>query len=240
VALGRLTAGQLDADVGDEVTLEGAQTRTFRVVGIAVLPPLGPNTGVGVGALLTFDGATLLDPEIDPSMAAVVLRPGSSPTAADLVADAASTPPSAQGLPPHIRNVARIEGVPTLLAVLLAVLAVVVLAHTLVQSVRARRHDLAILRALGADRRGVGRTVHWQATALTIVPIVVGVPLGLLVSRLVFESFVDRIGAVSDVTTPVLLVVAVVAGLLLVANVVGAIPAARARRVAPAAALRVE
>jgi hypothetical protein len=241
IALGRVTAEQLGLGLGDELTLEGTQpAATFRVAGLAVLPSLGPNTGVGVGGLLTFEGIHRLDPAIEATMAAVVLRTDAPPAATDRLGEVAFSPPGNAIVPSAIVNVDRVKGVPALLAGLLALLAVIVLAHTLVQSVRARRHDLAILRALGADRRGVGRTVHWQATALTVVPLVLGVPLGLLASRLVFEAFVDRIGAVPDVTTPVLLVVAVAAGLLLAANVVGAIPAARARHVRPAEALRVE
>jgi hypothetical protein len=241
MALGRVTAEQLGVGVGDELTLEGdGSAAAFRIVGLTVLPSLGPNSGVGVGGLLTFEGVHRLDPTIEATMAAVVLRPGAPSTAVERLGQVAFSPPGNAIVPSAIVNVDRVKGVPGLLAGLLGLLALIVLAHTLIQSVRARRYDLAILRALGADRRSVGRTVHWQATALTIIPLVLGIPLGLLVGRLVFTAFVDRIGAVPEAVTPVLLVVLVAVGVLAVANVVGAVPAARARSVAPAAALRVE
>ena len=127
-----------------------------------------------------------------------------------------------------------------LLALLLAGLAALTMAHSLVTSIRARRRDLAVLRALGADQRCVGHAVHWQATALAVVPMALGIPIGLLVGSVVFRAFADRIGAVPDPTTPLLLMVGVAAGFVALANVVGLIPARRARRVAPALVLRSE
>ncbi|HET9599964.1 MAG TPA: FtsX-like permease family protein [Acidimicrobiales bacterium] len=241
VALGRLTARQHDVGVGDELTLQGHDAPvTFRVVGLAVVPMLGVNEGVGKGALLTFDGVHQLAPDVTRSMAAIVLRPGAPPDVVQRLGELTFTPPSQGSAPASIVNVARVDLVPVLLAGLLALLAAVLLAHALVQSVRSRRGDYAILRALGVDRRGVGRAVHWQATALVVVPLAVGIPVGLLLGRLVYAAFVERIGAVPDPTTPVLLAVVTIGGFLLLANVVGAVPARRAQQVPPARLLRAE
>jgi putative ABC transport system permease protein len=241
VALGRLTADRLGVGVGDELTLDGDDApATFQVVGLAVLPTLGVNAGVGEGALLTFDGLHQVAPEVTRSVAAIVLRPGAPPDVGQRLGELTLTPPGVGMVPASIRNVARVDLVPVLLAGLLALLAAVLLAHALVQSVRARRHDHAVLRALGADRRCISRAVHYQASALVALPLVIGIPLGLALGRLVYAAFVDRIGAVPVPTTPLLLVLAVTGGFLLVANAVGALPARWARQATAASLLRTE
>jgi hypothetical protein len=241
LALGRLTGDQLGIGVGDELTLKGADApATFRVVGLAVLPTLGSNQGVGVGALLTFDGVQQVAPEVTRSVAAIDLRSGAPPDVGQRLGELTFTPPGAWVVPASIRNVARVDHVPVLLSGLLALLAAALLTHALVQSVRAHRRDYAILRAIGADRRCVGRAVHCQATALVVIPLVIGVPLGMVLGRYVYAAFVDRIGAISDPTTPVLLGIATTGSFLLLANVVAAQPARRARKATPASLLRAE
>ena len=116
----------------------------------------------------------------------------------------------------------------------------VLLTFSLFQSVRARARDHAVLRSLGADRAVVARAVRWQATALLILPLLIGVPVGVLIGRGVFRAFVGRIGAVPDPTTPALLAVLVVAGGLVLANVIAVLAARRARRAVPALLLRTE
>jgi len=57
IALGRVTARDTEAEVGDALTLVGGGgTHTFRVVGIAVLTGFGSNEGIGQGAVATLDG----------------------------------------------------------------------------------------------------------------------------------------------------------------------------------------
>ena len=56
---------------------------------------------------------------------------------------------------------------------------------------RRRRHDLAILRAIGFTRRQRALAITWQATLLTIVGLVVGIPLGIACGRLVWRWLAD-------------------------------------------------
>src|SRR4029077_17355812 len=67
--------------------------------------------------------------------------------------------------PPAIRNLQGVSGLPFALALLLTLLAIGTVAHTLVTSVRRRRHDLAILKVVGFVRGQVRAAVAWQATA---------------------------------------------------------------------------
>jgi putative ABC transport system permease protein len=142
--------------------------------------------------------------------------------------------------PTSIVNVARVRRIPVLLAGLLVVLALVTLVHSLLVSINGRRRDLAVLRALGADGGWIGRAVHSQATVLTIVPLLVGIPLGLLAGSVVYRAFVDRIGALPDPVIPVLLIVGLCAVLVLVANVVSVVPAFQARSVSTSQLLHEE
>ena len=109
--------------------------------------------------------------------------------------------------------------------------------HALYTSIRSRRVDVAIMKSLGANRQWITRVVHSQATLLTVVPLVIGLPLGVLAGARLFHAFVDRIGALPDPTIPT---VAIALGALAVANLAALLPARRARRLPPATLLRVE
>jgi putative ABC transport system permease protein len=100
--------------------------------------------------------------------------------------------------------------------------------------------DLALLRSLGADRRWITRAVHWQASSFSLVPVALGVPLGMIAGRLVFRVFADSLGAVPSASLPYTLLAGVVVAIVLLANVVAVVPAHRARRLAPAPLLTTE
>jgi ABC-type lipoprotein release transport system permease subunit len=112
--------------------------------------------------------------------------------------------------------------------------------HGILTSVRGRRRDLAILRSLGADHRWITRAVHWHATALTALPVVAGVPLGVVIGRLVFAGFADSMGAVRDAAIPIILFTIGGVGMVVVANAVAALSSHRSRRREPALLLQGE
>jgi ABC-type lipoprotein release transport system permease subunit len=241
VALGRITADQLDVGVGDEVTFYGtASSASYQVVGYVVVPTFYFGRGVGHGAAMLGDGLQRVVPGAQAAMAAIRLAPGSRPTDVREVADLASTPADELELPADVRNLERIRAVPMLLAVVLAALATLTLAHNLATSIRSRTRDVAVLRTLGADRRWLGATVHWQAATLVAAALAVGVPAGLLAGRLAFRTFGDRIGAASDPLTPPLPVLAIILAAIVVANIAAAIPARRVRRQPTATLLHAE
>jgi ABC-type lipoprotein release transport system permease subunit len=249
IALGRLAATALHVNVGDQLTLAGdSQTQQFLVTGLAVVPSIGLNEGIGQDGILTADGLAQLDPTATPTAAAIRFRPDAPVGALERLARATGFAESdllaadAQGgtRPAAIVNIARVRSIPFVLAALLAALAVLTIGHVMATSVQTRRRDVAILRALGADQSWIGRAIHWQATAFTLAPVAIGIPLGLIIGRIVFRSFADSIGTLNDASIPVLLLVAVTAGLVVIANVVASFPAHRADRVAPAVLLRPE
>ncbi len=249
-----LSAGELrttfegDPDIEGLMILSGGQARagvtTVRLIGVehvqGDLAPLGANDGVGQGGVMTAEGLLLLEPSPGITWAAMVLRPDAPSDASRRLAARVGLDQGVAGdAPSAILNVARVRRIPGLLAALLAALALLTMIHALIVSVQGRR-DLAVLRAIGTDGGWIERAVHWQATVLTALPFVIGVPFGLIAGSFVFRAFVDRIGAVPDPALPIVLVLAMMIGLIGVANLVAVVPAKRARGMSTARLLRVE
>jgi hypothetical protein len=240
IAFGRVTAADIGAHVGDTVDLAGpTQSQVFRVTGLAVVPGLGANDGLGSGGIVTMGGLTRIDSGAMVTSAVVNLRVSlqkfysSIPEFADL-------PPQPAYVPSTIKNVSRVRAIPFVLAAVLAALALLTVGHVMVTAMRSRRRDLAILRSLGADRGWITRAVHWQASVLTALPVVVGIPLGIVIGRLVFVAFADSMGAVDDAAIPLLSIAAGALAVVAVANGVAALASLWTRRREPALLLQSE
>jgi predicted lysophospholipase L1 biosynthesis ABC-type transport system permease subunit len=122
----------------------------------------------------------------------------------------------------------------------MALLAVAALAHALVTAVRRRRVELAVLKTIGFSRGQLAGTVAWQASVLTLVAVVVGLPVGVAAGRWAWRVFADQLGIVFVPVVPVVVVIALVPAALLLANVVAAVPGYLAARTPAAAVLRSE
>jgi len=103
-----------------------------------------------------------------------------------------------------------------------------------------RRREMGLLKALGFVSRQVGATVYWQATAVTLVGLVVGVPVGVALGRVVWRAFALNIGVVPDAVVEVGLIAGLVAAVMAGAFVLAVGPAMAAARARPARLLRVE
>ena len=77
---------------------------------------------------------------------------------------------------------------PVVLALVLSVLLLVGCAFLAHPVGAAQRRDFAILRALGALRRQLRSVVHWEATLVVLAILVVGVPLGVALGRLIVRE----------------------------------------------------
>lgn len=139
-----------------------------------------------------------------------------------------------------LSNLRRISNLPSILAALLALMAAATLAHTLISSVRRRRTELAVLRALGFVRGQVGLTVAWQATTIIVIALTIGLPLGAVAGRWGWKVFVDQLGYVPLPIVPLLSVLLAIPVSLLLANIIAGVPARAAARTQPAVALRAE
>lgn len=142
--------------------------------------------------------------------------------------------------PLDVASLGQIGALPRVLAGLLAFLAASTLAHLLVTSIRRRRRDIAVLKALGFVRRQVSAVVAWQATTVAVVALSAGMPLGIAVGRFAWVLLVNSIGLGPEPVTPRLTLMIVALATLLVANVVAAGPGWAAARTRPALALQTE
>jgi hypothetical protein len=142
--------------------------------------------------------------------------------------------------PGDVVNLSSVDALPWLLAGFLVVLAVAAVAHALVVSVRRRRRELAVLRALGFRRGQVRASVAWQASSLTVVGLVAGIPLGLALGRWAWALVARSIGVLDDPVAPVMTLVLLPIAALVVANLTAIAPALRAASPSAAVALRSE
>jgi putative ABC transport system permease protein len=243
IAIGRVSARRLDLAIGDQIELATEGNRaTYEITGLIVPQGISGNDLVGQGAVVTSDGYARLDPEHQPAAAAIRLRPDTDADTVERIATASGVTIGEGGPtpPPAIRSIARITFVPFVLAALLAVLLTLSVVAAVAVAVRRRERHVGVLRSLGVDRPWLTRAVGWQGVLSTLVPAVVGAPLGFVLGRLVFRMYADRLGTLNGAAVPVGFVLGGLVMLLVSGIATGAIAGRRARRIAPAALLRAE
>ena len=153
---------------------------------------------------------------------------------------ATAWPSSGSNTPPQIVNYRSVGSTPVVLAAGLAAGAIIALRLTLAGSVRRRRLDLALLKALGFTQRQLASAVAWQATVTAIIGATVGIPIGIIIGRQLWTLFARSLSAVPDPTVPALPVVLVGAGALFFANLVAALPGRSAAATSTGLILRSE
>jgi hypothetical protein len=259
VVLGVETLSQLHKRVGDsvDVTDNTGKSTTLRIVGTATFPAIGGNqhTELGTGALLDFrlipkSARNIFDlPGGGPNAELIRLKTPSATGALDrlqsisrVLQKAAQDEVSVVSLqrPAEVADASTLRATPTYLAFALAAAAVAALGLTLIASVRRRRRDLALLKALGFSQRQLAAAVAWQATVVAVIGLIIGVPIGAFIGRELWILFARSIYVVPEPTVPVLSVVLVGVGSLLFANLVALLPCRRAARTSAALVLRAE
>jgi putative ABC transport system permease protein len=240
IALGSRTLASVGAKLGDTIKLNYLDDdRELRVVGEVVVND-GYEPVPGRGAVVTPEWLRSVDAAGFVSDFAVRFRPEAREKgiAALQAAFPGWTAPAYQ--PRSIADLQRISGWPPLLAGLTAAMAVVAFVHALVTSVRERRRQLAVLKALGSSRRQVGAGVLWHASFLALPAILIGVPLGVIVGRAGWAVFERNVGVVSGPIVSPLSLVLISAIALLITNALAVWPSWRAAHLRTADALRSE
>jgi ABC-type lipoprotein release transport system permease subunit len=246
VALGTKTLIDVHGVIGQTLVVGvGDRSQSMRIVGRAVFPEFGTGpAGVGHGAGLTFHALRGLNPSIRAQDVLIRLAPGSDPRAASLrFRDYRGIPALAVpgvGLFTGLQELRQTEALPLVLGGLLALAAILTLAHMLVSSIGRRRRDLAILKTLGFVRRQVRAAVAWQATTLVAVAVVIGVPVGVATGRWGSGILADRLGVVSEPVVPLVAMAIAVPAAFLLANLIALVPGHMASRLRPATILRSE
>jgi ABC-type lipoprotein release transport system permease subunit len=253
IVLAPTTAQELNAGTGSVVRLTGGTptSRAVRVTGIGFIPP-GPHNGYADGAWLTpagynriFDGASF---GFKFHAATVSLREGADVQAVARRLDAAAraipggkaftfTPPDPI---PEVQEIQDLELLPVALSAFLALLAVSAVGHALSIAVRRRRHDLAVLRALGITRRQARLVVTTQASLLALIGLIFGVPLGIALGRVIWRTVAGFAPLAYHPPVALLALLLIGPAALLAANALAAWPQRRAARLQAGQVLRSE
>ena len=120
------------------------------------------------------------------------------------------------------------------------ILGIAALGHALVTAVRRRRHELAILRAIGFTPRQTATTIVAQAATVAIVGLAVGIPLGIVLGRLTWQWVADATPLVFSPPVAVTVILLAIPVTIVVANLLAVGPARHASRLRPATVLRAE
>jgi len=264
IVLGASTLRQLHRRIGETVSVTvGGSARAMRIVGEAVFPTFGQGsldpTGLGQGAAVAgsvlgadttagvvlgtggpFYNFALVRLTHRGALPATEAAIGRQAAASGCVAAAGCNPLVTTQRPGQIGNYARVRQSPFLLAGCLALLALATLAHVLVTSIRRRRRDLVLLRALGFVPRQVSAALAWEATTLALVALAFGLPMGVAAGRFAWGRFADSLGAAGGAAVPFGVVAIGIPLTVAVANLIAAGPGWIASRYPPADALRVE
>lgn len=264
IVLGTKVLRRIGKSVGDELMVEvGGSTRQMRLVGRAVFPSLGlptlAQTSLGEGAAVAGDvlppaSSAARSPEDIYNFFLVQFAPEASSTDRQRLEaethrddgpfgdacerNTSSTCFFTNQRPGDIANYSRVRATPIALAGVLVLLGLATLVHALLSSIGRRRRDLAILSALGFVRRQVSATVAWQATTVSALTLVIGLPLGVTVGRWAWIIFADQLGVDPSPVVPRVAVLTAIPALLVMANLIALLPGGLAGRIAPAEALR--
>ncbi len=254
IGLGATTMRSVGAHLGSVVQVKiRNRTTEFRVVSQVSFPVIaGGIVGLGTGALITIDGLYDAFCPPGPGHPACVEQVKKQGNAGILV----SVVPGPRGqavinhylneyssatlrvTPTSLVNFGEAVNFPLIFGVMLAVFGAATLSHLLVVSVSRRRREIGLLKVLGFMNGQVVSAVAWQATTVALVGIVIGVPLGVVTGRAVWEAFTDTLGAVPVSVVPIFVLGALVAGVLIVANLIAVAPALMARRSKPGDLMR--
>ena len=243
IVLGTNTLDSLGLRVGDRVVARVGERRArMTIVGRAIVPGLGEAGGSGSRAYLPFAGFRRLLPGAEENVFLIRFAPGVDHERAFAEVKAALDPvPTLQAVrPSNLSPLARIRSLPALLVGLLAVIALVTLIGTLASSIRRRRREIGLLRAMGLRRRQVTASLLWEATGIVAAAVVIGGPIGAAIGRAAWAAFADAGGLATDAIWPSPRMLLGVVALFLVADIVVLVAARSAGRDPPAVALRTE
>ena len=244
-ALGRDTARGIGRTIGNEITVvsnDDTKLR-FNVVGITVVnDPIVTQAGAGDGVVVRPEVLTKIGGPTSVAQSIVIrLDPHRDRTAAIESVRRDFSGSIREAVPQvDVLNLGRLRSVPWLIAALIAILALARLVYALISMLAGNRTTLAVLAALGftrGQRRGVG---VFASLALVFVGVVIGIPIGLVVSQRVWRAVADGIALPSGSATPWLTLVVASIGALGVATLVALVASRGSVRMTPSEQLRVE
>ncbi len=243
IVLGESTFKATGRSMGDTIEVVTPQdTREMTIVGLATFPPIGSarfgSLSLGDGAATIASVLSTADPTGIYSGLLVRVRDGSK------VADMASLRASVAEMgcsdsscfltdaqPPQLAGYAELRSIWVPFGLAIGSLVAVPLGYGVVSSVRARRRELSILRAMGMRQRQVSAIVMLQGLSIVIVSSIVGVVVGVVAAGFAWTVFSRSVGLDWPLDAPKLAYASIVAGALgiavLVSIFVAVTPSAR-------------
>jgi hypothetical protein len=250
VALGPASAEAMGVTVGDVISMTGtAGVRELTVTGLAFVPEAPHNDYVTGGWVTAAGYDQLFDPDSEVSPAFkfrivfIALDPGAEPgVVAGRLTEALGMPELIYHSeePSPIAELRQVRTMPVFLGAFLSLLALGAVGHALATAVRKRRHDVAVLRAVGLTRTQARVVVLTQATVLALIGLVVGIPLGVALGRTVWRYVADTTPLSYVPPAALLAVLLAIPVALLAANGLAAWPGHRAATLRVGHVLRAE
>ena len=250
LVLGRQTLRQIHHSLGDSVAVETSEgARSMTIVGIATFPALGQSrtdASLGHGAATVASLFPPDDSKFGGRYNGVLVRIAKGLDRTDGIdglrayaagVGCADSCFSLAARPSELSGYAGITNLWIPFVVVLGLLLVISLVHGLLSATRANRRDLAILAALGFGRRQIIAVVVWQAAIIAAVALVVAIPAGLIAAGAGWNIFTRPFGIEPPARVPGMALLAVTAGTITTALVVGVGCAFSARHVTVTRAL---
>jgi hypothetical protein len=259
IGLGATTMRQAGAHLGSTVDVTvslpsgGKRTLPFKVVSQISFPVVAEAVGLGTGVAFTIAG---YESAVCPRGAgqAACQRAVESTDDGAVLAKIVSGPRGEAAIkqylnngganatvpitPTSLINFGEAVNFPLIFGAMLAVFGAATLLHLLVVSVARRRREVGLLKVLGFVNGQVASAVAWQSTTLALVGIVIGVPVGVVAGKAVWNAFANNLGVVPVSVVPIWLIAVLVAGVVVVANLIAVAPALVATRSRPGELLR--
>jgi putative ABC transport system permease protein len=254
IVLGTRTLQQIHRSVGQSVVVSTpVGTVRARVVGRMIAPSVGDilTNDMGDGAwvdaafqahLVNLAGSGPSGSTLPPFVLFAVRYAGDAPRGAAFASLERDFGPTVLTELPaeNVINLHSVDGLPVVLAGLVALLGIATVGSTVIAFVRRRQRDLAVLKTLGFSRSQVASTVGWQTTSFLLLALVIGIPVGVVVGRWVWSLVASQISSVSPALVPAMAVALLVPATLLIGIALAAIPARRAANLSPGVVLRGE
>ncbi len=240
IAIAPTSAKAAGLDVGDTAVFVGPLgSRELTVSGLAFVPA-GPHNDYDSGGWITDAGYDTLFDGHKFHFVLIDLRNGADFAAfSDRMATYGLQIEHPQ-VPTQVAELGQVRSMPMFLAAFLVVLALGAVGHALATAVRRRSHDLAVLRAVGMNRRQSRLIVTTQATILGLVGLAAGIPLGVALGRTVWRYVAERTPVLYLAPKELLLLVILVPVVLAAVNLLAVTPSRRAARLQIAQVLRAE
>jgi hypothetical protein len=247
--VGPTTLRALHAGIGDQVEVAlRDQHASFEIVGEAIFPTRSDGGASSEGFAISGAGADRLgfggcdeETECADNVALTLADPGAMDAVrARYTDDAGSIGVRVPDPPNQVARLRTVDWVPWLLAGFLVVVAAVTVTHAIATAVRRRRHEFAVLRSLGFDRRQLRSVVGTQVVALVAVSCTVGVVLGVVAGRVLWRAVTDAVDLPPFVRIPPAALVGVPLAVLLLAEVASIAPRRAVARLPAAEVLRTE